>query len=392
MMAKIRRRCMVRLRLREPQVFSGPPFTGHLLAAHGVSALGCRRRRDARRGSRRLPDWSNVSTDIRIPRPDESPLSTPITEEAELAEFGLTEAEVERRKRLVGIRHEDHEQIANVRDVVESHATELTDAFFDHLGHDDARVPRFSELVAQARSLKRTHLLAMVRGPYDLGYARQRLQLGLVYGRFGIETSVFLGAYHDLLAGIQRTLMRESKLPPAAAVDAFLSLRRVAFFDLSLQIDILVHSREQLIRQQAQSIRELSTPILQLRERLLLMPLIGMIDRHRVRMIGDSMLSAIRRSRALVIVLDITGVATIDDEVARSLSQVGNAAQLMGTQLIVTGISDRTVQAMHWLQLGSQRFWTASDLQAGIEQADLLLAGNSVAPLGVVAAAHHGLS
>jgi rsbT co-antagonist protein RsbR len=331
-----------------------------------------------------------VATDIRTSRPDESPWSVPITEEAVLANFGMSEEEIERRKRLVGIRPEDLAQITNVRGVVESHVDELTKAFFDHLGHDDARVPRYNELVAQARQLKGEHLLAMVRGPYDLAYARQRLQLGIVYGRFGLETSVFLGAYHDLLAGIQRTLMRESKLPAAAALEAFLSLRRVAFFDLSLQVDVLIHSREQLIRQQAQSIRELSTPILQLRDRLLLVPMIGVVDSSRARLIANRMLSAIRRSRALVVVLDVTGVATIENGAADDLGQAVSAAQLMGAQMIITGISDQTTHAMQWLMLGFQRFWTANDLQAGIEQADLLLAASGPPPGGAEAQSQGG--
>lgn len=321
-----------------------------------------------------------MATDITIPRPDESSRPEQSTDEAALADFSLTQPEIERRKRLVGIELEDHKQIANVREVVESHVDELTDQFFDHLGREDARVPRFSELVAQARPLKCEHLLAMVRGPYDIIYARQRLRLGLVYGRFGIETSVFLGAYHDLLAGIQRTLIRESKLAAPVVLEAFLSLRRVAFFDLGLQIDVLIHSREQLIRRQAQAIRELSTPILQIRDRLMLMPLIGVVDRLRVRLIADRMLSAIRHSRALIVVLDVTGVAAIDNGAANDLGQVVNAAQLMGSQMIITGISEQTTEAMQWLQLGSLRFWTATDLQAGIEQAELLLASSGISP------------
>jgi rsbT co-antagonist protein RsbR len=330
---------------------------------------------------------SNVATEIpfSIPLPDESPASESITEEAVVASFGLRDAEIERRKRLVGIQLEDQQRIATVRKVVESHAAELTDEFFDHLGREDARVPRYSELVAMARPLKHKHLIAMVRGPYDLGYARQRLRLGLVYSSFGLETSVFLGAYHDLLAGIQRTLMRESRLSAPAALEAFLSLRRVAFFDLSLQIDVLIHSREQLIREQAQAIRELSTPVLQLRDRLLLMPLIGVIDHLRVRLIADRMLWAIHRTRALVVVLDITGVGAMDNGAANDLSQVVSAAQLMGAQLIITGVSAQSTQAMQWLQLGSHRIWTAVDLQAGFDQAERLLVVNGAMPPAAIA-------
>jgi rsbT co-antagonist protein RsbR len=328
-------------------------------------------------------------TTIQIPL-DESPLAEPITEQTVMSDVGITEPEIERRKRLVGIRLEDQQQIALVRDVVERNVDALTDAFFNNLGREDARVPRYAELVMQARPLKRDHLLAMVRGRYDLAYARQRILLGLVYGRFGLETSVFLGAYHDLLAGIQRAVVRESKLPAPGGIEAFLSLRRVAFFDLSLQIDVLMHGREQLIRRQAQSIRDLSTPVLQLRDRLLLMPLIGVIDAQRVQMIADRLLTAIRRSRALVAVLDITGVATVEDAVASRLSEAVTAAQLMGTRLIITGISEQASQAMQWLKVDSERLSTACDLQAGIERAERLLArGGAMPPATKDAAAAH---
>jgi rsbT co-antagonist protein RsbR len=102
------------------------------------------------------------------------------------------------------------------------------------------------------------------------------------------------------------------------------------------------------------------------------------------------MLSGIRRSRALVVVLDITGVAGIDNGAATDLGQIVNAAQLMGAQLIITGISEQTTQALQWLQRGFQRFWTATDLQAGIEQADLLLTSDGTSPGGPTSATARG--
>src|SRR5262245_43615497 len=250
---------------------------------------------------------------------EESPGEKWTTEQTVMASVGITAPEIERRKRLVGIGPEDHERIAQVRDIVVRHADELTDAFFAHLGREDARIELHAQLVAQARPLKREHLAAMVQGRYDLAYAQQRIRLALVYGRFEVETSVFLGAYHNLLASIQRTILLETALSPPIALEAFLSLRRVAFFDLSLQNDVLIHQRERLIHLQAQAMRELSAPVLQIRDRLLLMPMIGVIDSQRARMMTDKLWAAIRRSRALVVVLDVTGVAAIDEVVGESL-------------------------------------------------------------------------
>src|SRR6266576_6341292 len=70
-----------------------------------------------------------------------------------------------------------------------------------------------------------------------------------------------------------------------------------------------VEERERVIRQQQKAIRELSTPVLQVRERLLILPIIGVIDPQRARQLTEQLLRGIRANRAKVVVIDITGVA-----------------------------------------------------------------------------------
>jgi rsbT co-antagonist protein RsbR len=69
-----------------------------------------------------------------------------------------------------------------------------------------------------------------------------------------------------------------------------------------------VQERERIIRQQQEAIRELSTPVLQVRERLLILPIIGVIDPQRARQLTEQLLRGIRSNRAKVVVIDITGV------------------------------------------------------------------------------------
>src|SRR5256884_435086 len=80
-----------------------------------------------------------------------------------------------------------------------------------------------------------------------------------------------------------------------------------------------VQERERIIRQQQEAIRELSTPVLQVRERLLILPIIGVIDPQRARQLTEQLLRAIRTNRAKVVVIDITGVAAMDSHVANHL-------------------------------------------------------------------------
>ena len=82
-----------------------------------------------------------------------------------------------------------------------------------------------------------------------------------------------------------------------------------------------VDERERVIREQQESIRELSTPVLQVRDRLLILPIIGVLDTARARQLTEQLLGAIQANRAKVVVIDITGVATIDVTVANHLVQ-----------------------------------------------------------------------
>ncbi|MDB4959154.1 MAG: hypothetical protein JWO36_6723 [Myxococcales bacterium] len=299
----------------------------------------------------------------------------PVTERNVMSNIGITEQDVERRKTLVGLRPADYTRIAAVRDVIERHADELTKSFFEYLGGlEGARVlMAYKELTAEARALKRDHLISMVSGNYDLRYVEERIRLGLLYGRVGLETKVFLGAFHQLLANIGRTILRESKLPPAEAYESLTSLQKVGFFDIGIQVDVLIHERERTINVQSEAIRELSTPVLQLRNRLLLLPLIGVIDTHRARLITESILKSIRATRAKVVVLDVTGVATIDSKVANHLLQTVVAAKLMGALVIVSGVSAEVAQSMVALGIELAPFNTVGDLQGGIEDAERIL-------------------
>jgi anti-anti-sigma regulatory factor len=121
--------------------------------------------------------------------------------------------------------------------------------------------------------------------------------------------------------------------------------------DIGLAVDTYIHARETTMRKQQEAIRELSTPVLQIRERLLLLPIIGVIDTHRARLITDGLLHSIRETRAKVVVMDVTGVATIDTRVANHLIQTVTAARLMGAQVIVTGLSSDVAQALVGLGL-----------------------------------------
>jgi rsbT co-antagonist protein RsbR len=134
-----------------------------------------------------------------------------------------------------------------------------------------------------------------------------------------------------------------------------------------------VQERERIIREQQEAIRELSTPVLQVRERLLILPIIGVIDPQRARQLTEQLLRGIRANRAKVVVIDITGVPAVDSTVANHLVQTVDASRLMGATVIVTGLSSEIAQTLVTIGVDLTRMKTVGDLQGGIEEAERLL-------------------
>jgi rsbT co-antagonist protein RsbR len=134
-----------------------------------------------------------------------------------------------------------------------------------------------------------------------------------------------------------------------------------------------VQERERIIRQQADAIRELSTPVLQVRERLLILPIIGVLDDQRADQLTEQLLGGIRRHRARVVVIDITGVPEITAEVANHLVQAVDASRLMGAGVIITGLSPEIAQTLVTIGVDLTKMNTVGDLQGGIEEAERLL-------------------
>jgi rsbT co-antagonist protein RsbR len=290
-------------------------------------------------------------------------------------ELTIDPSEIEKRKKFVSFGPEDSKNLSTIKPLIANKVSELTKVFFDYLENLPEARPLFAstKVLEEARSLKREHLLAMVEGEYQVYYVDQRLRLGRLYSQVGLEIKVFLGAFRHLVKSVGELILRDFKGSPEAAFAIYASFEKVAFFDIGIITDVIVFDRERTIRQQQEAIRELSTPVLQLRERLLMLPIVGMIDTYRARMLTENLLRSIRSSRAKVVVIDITGVAAVDSKVANHLVQTVAACRLMGAKVIVTGLSAEVAQTLVTLGVDLFKLDTVGDLQGGIEEAERMM-------------------
>lgn len=294
----------------------------------------------------------------------------------------LSEQDVARRHKFVDLLPEDIVRIAATRNLMRRRVDEYVAIFFRYLSKFDEAATLFSNIavLSEAKQLKRDHLVAMVDGDYGVSYAHQRLRLGMLYSKVDLDVRVFLGAYHHLMKSIGTEIMADLPDRPDDAFQSFMSLKKIGFFDIAIIVDVLIEQRERTISLQQEAIRELSTPVLQLRDGLLMLPIVGVIDSHRAKRLTDDLLLAIRLRRGKVVVLDITGVAAVDSRTANHLIHTVEAARLMGGEVIVTGLSPTVAQALVVLGVDLGTLRTVGDLQGGLEIAERMLAHQSTQP------------
>jgi rsbT co-antagonist protein RsbR len=131
--------------------------------------------------------------------------------------------------------------------------------------------------------------------------------------------------------------------------------------------------QEQIIEAQRHALQELSTPIIPVMDRIIVMPLIGSIDTMRAKDITRALLAGISHYRAKIVIVDITGVPIVDSGVADHLNKTIQAARLKGAQTIITGMSDAVAEAIIDLGIDWSNIQTLSDLQTGLMVATNIL-------------------
>jgi rsbT co-antagonist protein RsbR len=116
-------------------------------------------------------------------------------------------------------------------------------------------------------------------------------------------------------------------------------------------IESFVRTREDMIGRQQQELLELSTPVVELWDGILALPLIGTLDSARTQIVMENLLERIVASGAEIAIIDITGVPTVDTLVAQHLIKTISAARLMGADCILSGIRPQIAQTIVHLGL-----------------------------------------
>jgi anti-anti-sigma regulatory factor/HAMP domain-containing protein len=132
-----------------------------------------------------------------------------------------------------------------------------------------------------------------------------------------------------------------------------------------------------LVERQERSLEALAAPLIPLDDDVMVLPLVGELDRKRLERVRASLVDGLYRSRARVALLDMTGVGRVDEDVATGLARIAAAARLLGSQVILTGLQPDAAKTIASLDLPLDSVMTERTIQSAVQVARRLASGGS---------------
>jgi rsbT co-antagonist protein RsbR len=188
--------------------------------------------------------------------------------------------------------------------------------------------------------------------PYDTGRAAEAIAAELAQGpsrRLWIQARIF--PFREANGSINHVALMHEDVTEQVARDEEISQAR----------------RE--IDTQRSALDTLSSPVIQVWDGILTVPLVGSIDARRAMAITEKLLEAIVAYQADIVILDITGVPVVDTSVASALMQAAQAVSLLGSRVVLVGVGAELAQTLVQLGVDLGRIITLANLKAGISWA-----------------------
>src|SRR5436190_15452387 len=230
----------------------------------------------------------------------------------------LDEEEIRRRLAFFELTDEDFKRLTALKSFADRWTQEITEGLYELImGQPESRAffPDQATLI-RVKKLQNMYFLGLFSGNYDINYVRDRLRVGAAHERIGMPPKLYLGAYRRYLALIHARLLDHFKGNDTEASKALSSIRKMIFFDMALAIDTYIAAYLETMTRHQAAIRELSTPVIKVHDRILLLPIVGTVDTQRAHQIMETVLVQVVEQQARVMILDIAGVPVVDTRVA----------------------------------------------------------------------------
>jgi len=260
--------------------------------------------------------------------------------------------EWERRKEFVSFTEEDAALLRELRPIAESYADEVIDGLYKKFIQFPETKAFFPDekTLNRVKALQKDYFLGLTRGEYGADYLTNRLFIGRVHQMIKLSPRWYMGAYSIYKQLVFPKVIEASKHDLEKCKRILMALIRLISLDQEIAVTTYIMASELVITRQSEEIVELSTPVMQIWDQVLALPIIGTLDSNRAQTVMDSLLNRIAETGARIAIIDITGVPIVDTGVAQYLIKAVTASRLMGAECIISGIKPHIAEAI--VQLG----------------------------------------
>jgi rsbT co-antagonist protein RsbR len=232
------------------------------------------------------------------------------------------------------------------------------------------------EKLQYARRMQTQYWHVFYQGRIDEDYVNMRRRVGEVHANIGLSLSTnALGMNRSFC--IMTDTLYENEFPLEEYTKMIQAITKLLNFDLTITVESYNHFTSKIIADQSQAL-DMSTPLIQIWENIIMVPIVGIIDSKRSNELMNGILTKISETQAKVIILDISGVAIVDTAVANHLIKISKATTLMGAKCIFSGLSPSIAETIVELGIDVGSLQTTGTLK------DALLTGYETLNLKIV--------
>ena len=224
------------------------------------------------------------------------------------------------------------------------------------------------ERLERVKQLQRANWVNFLDANVDQSWIDARRHVGAVHAHIELPNEIYFAGM-SVSNNLMADRLRKSKVQVKDLNETIASLSKLMFLDAYVVIEEIARLNREKISASTKSLMEMSTPVTPIWEGILLLPLLGLLDSKRTQDVMNKTLSKISDSRAKVVLLDISGVSTMDTAVANQLLKITRATQLMGCETILSGLSPAIARTLVELGVNIGEVRTTSTLRDSFELA-----------------------
>jgi rsbT co-antagonist protein RsbR len=273
---------------------------------------------------------------------------------------------------LLGLYQLDKKQIQLIRNTAPTMLPQvnlLLDTFYEWMHEDPKMVGYFrdEEAIVHTKKMQKIYWETFFMADINDAYINDRRKVGEVHAQINLPITLYLSGANLLYGLIKEEMNSASDNMPDQSWHQ--AMTKLLHMDAAIVCQAFTDRRDSIIAEQSHTVMKMSTPVTEIWEGVLLLPVVGTVDGRRSEIIMNTVLNSISTLNAREFILDISGVGVVDTSVANYLIRIIKAASIMGCKSTISGISPAIAQTIVHLGIDIESIHTTATMMDALSNA-----------------------